>query len=72
MNIFLFPKKKYKKLSEYTLQSIITTSCLYFPSQVYYFSHNWTENGAEVALYCSTKNNRSNQMQTGKCLQSYN
>ena len=57
MNIFLFPKEKYKKLSEYTLQSIITTSCLYFPSQVYYFSHNWTENGAEVA---------------GKCLQSYN
>lgn len=54
MNIFLSPKKRDKKLSEYTLQSIITTSCLYFPSRVYYFSHNWTENGAEVALCCST------------------
>lgn len=63
MSIFLFQKKKYKKHSKQTWQSILTTSCLHFPSQIYYFSSNWNKNGVEVALYCSTKKRIPNQMQ---------
>lgn len=34
---------------------MLTTSCLHFPSQIYYFSSNQSKSGVEVALYGSTK-----------------
>lgn len=71
MNIFLFRRKSTKSIPNkpavYTHDKLLAFSFsnLLFPS-------DRNKNGVEVALYCSTKKSIPNQMQTGKCLQSYN